>query len=375
MKKLSYLLFLLIGAFYLSTGIFANETLDSWQGNWNSMSLYLNDKEVEGAFKAKAYAEIKNPLKAKEIVPRIKKELEERRKSDIVSMVIKGDTIEFFNNKLTKENILTEKSSGKGTYKFVGTAKDNNGREFKKFEAVNNNAPYKYFIIMPINKEEALKHFHFRYGNESFEALLKQNHFPTMIAFDSTYEVLRDEIYPAKLEDWNGIWNSFYAFLDDKTVQKAFEERAKTINERNPKKKTTKEEQKAADKKTFMSPYASIVIDGDTIAFYDKMQNSKDKREGKLIYKGKYEYKGNMVTTYSPVYKFETKDEKAPYKRVVFTYVHGGTGDGTIHFHLWVGNDSFENLYKPSEDGVWPSVTPYTTTAEDMYKDLRGASE
>jgi hypothetical protein len=84
----------------------------------------------------------------------------------------------------------------KATYAYKGEVSTTNdaGRvwTWKHFETTAN-VPYKHFIILPAEADipgETMIHFHFRYGNDLDAMLAADGWFATMIAYDSTMDLL-----------------------------------------------------------------------------------------------------------------------------------------------------------------------------------------
>ena len=86
---------------------------------------------------------------------------------------------------------------GESEYKYVGKEEVEHGGhklEWDIFEAVNDDAPYKFILMMPIHGEESLTHFHMRYGDDKESLLKDEGWFPTFVKPNTTDAQIIDEI-------------------------------------------------------------------------------------------------------------------------------------------------------------------------------------
>ncbi|NVF12164.1 ZinT/AdcA family metal-binding protein [Anaerococcus sp. AGMB00486] len=161
-------------------------SLSDWEGEWNDMGRYLDKKEIQPAFKTLAENEKIDENEAKENYLK-------KRHCDFGGLRIKGDEVEFLNDFPDKNPEL----KGKGVYKFVGKQEVEHGgykMEWDIFEAKNEDAPYKYLLMMPIHGEESLTHFHMRYGNDKDKLLQEEGWYPTFVKPSTTDQQIIDEI-------------------------------------------------------------------------------------------------------------------------------------------------------------------------------------
>ena len=82
-------------------------------------------------------------------------------------------------------------------YKYVGKQEVEHGGhklEWDIFEAKNDDAPYKFILMMPIHGEESLTHFHMRYGDDKDKLLKDEGWFPTFVKPNTTDAQIIDEI-------------------------------------------------------------------------------------------------------------------------------------------------------------------------------------
>lgn len=162
-------------------------SLSEWNGDWNNIVSYLDDPELKASFDEVGKREGKTGDQAKA-------ELKERRKFDYKAVKIDGNKMSFLDNFADKGG----KVLGTGEYKFLKSQKVKHGNselEWDVFEATNADAPHKYLTMMPIHGEEALTHFHMRYGNNLDELLNPDSKwYPALIKPSSTLDQLKEEI-------------------------------------------------------------------------------------------------------------------------------------------------------------------------------------
>lgn len=161
-------------------------SLSEWEGEWNDMSGYLDKEEIQPAFKTLAENEKIDEKEAKENYLK-------KRHSDFSGLRIKGNEVEFLND--FPDN--NPEVQGKGTYKFVEKQEVEHGghkMEWDVFEAENEDAPYKFLLMMPIHGEESLTHYHMRYGDDKDKLLAEEGWYPTFVKPSTTDQQIIDEI-------------------------------------------------------------------------------------------------------------------------------------------------------------------------------------
>lgn len=159
-------------------------TLKGWEGTWNSIGLYLDEKELDSAFEAKGKKEGKTAAE-------IKQGKKDVYATEVNSMVISGDTIKFYDTKLMKEG-GEGKATAEETYKFAGNVKFGKGM-WATFESTAADSKHKYLMMTSAHGDDMM-HFHIRFGNESFEKLQEQKAYPTYIKYDTKIETLKEEM-------------------------------------------------------------------------------------------------------------------------------------------------------------------------------------
>ena len=164
----------------------AEVSLSDWEGEWNDMGGYLDKDEVQSAFKTLAEKEKVDEKEAKENYLK-------KRKCDFGGLEIKDNKIKFLKDFQDKKSEVI----GESEYKYVGKEEVEHGGhklEWDIFEAVNDDAPYKFILMMPIHGEESLTHFHMRYGDDKESLLKDEGWFPTFVKPNTTDAQIIDEI-------------------------------------------------------------------------------------------------------------------------------------------------------------------------------------
>lgn len=164
----------------------AEVSLSDWEGEWNDMGGYLDKDEVQSAFKTLAEKEKVDEKEAKENYLK-------KRKCDFGGLEIKNNKIKFLKDFPDKKSEVI----GESEYKYVGKEEVEHGGhklEWDIFEAVNDDAPYKFILMMPIHGEESLTHFHMRYGDDKESLLKDEGWFPTFVKPNTTDAQIIDEI-------------------------------------------------------------------------------------------------------------------------------------------------------------------------------------
>lgn len=167
-----------------------NVTLKDWVGSWNSMTAYLDAKELDEAYEEKAKKESEKK-KEKVTAEDVKKSKKELYASDVMGMVITENSIKYYDKKINKAG-GEEKFVAEDMYKYVGEHKAKKG-SWKQFEATNENPKYKYVMFTIVHGED-MPHFHVRFSNKSLEDLTTQKTVPTFVNFNTTMELMKEEI-------------------------------------------------------------------------------------------------------------------------------------------------------------------------------------
>lgn len=165
----------------------AKHDLSGWEGEWNNMGAYLELEEVQPAFQELAEKE-------KVSVEEAKKAYLEKRACEFDGMVVKGDEVTFLKTFPEKKGEVLAQNH----YEFVKEVKTKHGNHeltWYGFKAKEADAKYPAIVLLPLHNEEALAHYHMRYGNDVDELLsMEKKWYPTFIAPTSTIEQIKGEI-------------------------------------------------------------------------------------------------------------------------------------------------------------------------------------
>jgi zinc transport system substrate-binding protein len=196
MKRIYCVLAAVFIAGLLSAGCTSNPQVQStgvlsdWTGTWNNFSSYFDNPGITRAYEILAEREGNSPedVKSRYVAGTM-------YKCDIAAIGINGDSITFY----TEKQCVTDAASNiayTARFAYKGEVSTSNaaGRvwTWKHFETTDN-APYKHFIMLPAEADipgETMIHFHFRYGNDLDQLLAADGWFATMIAYDSTIDLL-----------------------------------------------------------------------------------------------------------------------------------------------------------------------------------------
>lgn len=160
--------------------------LSAWDGTWNNMGAYLDDRELEDAFKKLAE---KDKVTAEEA----KAKYAEKRRCDFDGMVIRDGAVTLLDGFEDKGG----KAVGQAGYAFAETRTSAFGGHeltWHVFKAYQADARYPVLMLMKVDSKGALTHFHLRYGADADELLKVEGWFPTFVRPDSTYGQLAGEI-------------------------------------------------------------------------------------------------------------------------------------------------------------------------------------
>lgn len=156
-----------------------------------------------------------------------------------------------------------------------------------------------------------------------------------------------------KLSDWDGDWNSVYAYKDDAEVLKGVESEAKEDGKEPKAFLEEKMENREFD-------FGGMVVDGDKVIFHKGKANEEGETK-EVAYKfteaAPMEHGG--ATMYW--YVFETESKDVP-KYMALMDVHGE--DTMAHFHVRLGDDKAKLV--DSEDEWYPTFVRASTPASAM---------
>ena len=358
--------------------------LDGWKGTWKSFYGSMDAPEVD-AICEKAAASL--PA----YTPKgVKGALGQSYRTDFDSLKVEGSEIAFMDSKGTSLGTLTYASRGVEKRKF-GTF----DVEWHQFEATSGAADktkeYKYLVMFAVHSDtpEGVKHWHMRYGSESFKELIDEAAramwWPTLCAPGDVARLLKDMSTPEAikevvdmlkdanpLEGWKGTWVNPISFLDDPAMKPVYEAVSKKAAEKG--KTYTPEAVKGFFKETMLrSDFAGgAKVEGNSFTFLDD--------KGGVKATVSYVFDGIEVRKFGeypiPWSVFKAEAE-GPYKYLTLLPKGKDSADGFIHFHMRYGDKSVEALLDDPKLALWfPTLCESTTTAEKFAHDmLEGADE
>jgi zinc transport system substrate-binding protein len=167
----------------------SQSVLSDWTGTWNNFSSYFDSPGITRAYEILAGREGSSPedVKARYVTGTT-------YRCDIAALGIQGDTITFYSEKQFVSGAASH-IAYTARYAYRGEVSTTSGgrvSKWKHFET-NDNVPYRHFIALPAEADvpgETMIHFHFRYGNDLNQLLAADGWYPTMIAYDSTVDLL-----------------------------------------------------------------------------------------------------------------------------------------------------------------------------------------
>lgn len=150
------------------------------------------------------------------------------------------------------------------------------------------------------------------------------------------------------LSDWNGQWNSFLGYMDDKELEEPI---AKLAEKRG----VTVEQFKAMPAKMMETDVGAMSIKDGEITFFDGFEARGGKEFDKAVYEFVKSHTLKFGETEFQMHEF--KSEKAKYPVLLMTDAENE--EGMVHFHVRFGNSAEElianEMWYPTF--VTPSIT------------------
>jgi len=350
--------------------------LAQWNGEWKGMQTFLDSPTMDSAYEAVA-SQVSGYT-----ADGVKMFMKSMYNSDVASMKIQGNSILFTvedsnsTEKERKTSTVTRTYASKGTVPMTGYE----GSYWHQFEATNEGSGgYTYVVTTTAHADspDSMKHWHFRCGNESFEALTDSSlamWWPTMVAGETTTEAAAQDTMEAAeeyasflsqlppLSGWTGEWVSMAGYLDNELMTPAYEA---TVEEAAKLGKTyTVQQVKAFIQAMYATSCSGFTITGEAISFLDD--------QGNVIAKSDYACAGLLpMTGYAGYYwnVFEATGTASGYSDVVATEVHGGHEGGLTHWHIRYGDRGAKALADYENPNWWPTLVRKGTSAEKVATD------
>lgn len=159
--------------------------LTDWLGTWNSITYYLDETEVQGAFEELADGEA-------DTVEASKENYQEKILTDFTAMVIEEDQITYLDGPESEGGEVIETV----TYEYQEEqTTEHGGQKLSWFKFVaTEEAIHEAILLLDVHGEESMPHFHFRYGTADEDLLTKEDWYPTLVAPTTTLDQVYEEI-------------------------------------------------------------------------------------------------------------------------------------------------------------------------------------
>ncbi|TQR26684.1 metal ABC transporter solute-binding protein, Zn/Mn family [Campylobacter sp. MIT 97-5078] len=225
------------------------------------------------------------------------------------------------------------------------------GLEFEKPMIYKFKDTFKNLSIIDTRKDIKLLYTTFEYAHHEEEAEHKTHfeHKHAPVVFKDS------EVKDRTINDYQGEFYSVYPLLLDDSLDEIFY--LKALNN-----KQSKNEIKAYYKEGYKSDIDKILINNDNISFYKKNE----------VLKGTYAYKGFKIFTYESGkkgvrYQFENTDKTSKAPKFVQFSDHQISPTKSNHFHIFIGDLSFEALNKKMLN--WPTFYSTLLSKEQIIED------
>ncbi|PYE85808.1 metal-binding protein ZinT [Pseudoroseicyclus aestuarii] len=163
------------------------------------------------------------------------------------------------------------------------------------------------------------------------------------------------QVQPRTLQDWQGDWQSIYPFLMDGTLDPVMAHKAESG-------KMSAEEYRDYYEIGYATGVERIVIDGDTVTFYEDGEPTEARYESDGYWILEYEA-GNRGVRYS--FEKAEGDEDAPQFIQFSDHLIWPMEAG--HYHLYWGDDRAALLEEVTN---WPTYFPADWSGEEVAEDL-----
>ena len=165
------------------------------------------------------------------------------------------------------------------------------------------------------------------------------------------------DVRDRNLNDWDGMWQSLYPYLQDGSLDPVLRKKAEKD------KSKSFDEIKAYYQKGYATDIDTIGIENGVIEFH----------VGDKVSACKYDYAGHKILTYTSGkkgvrYLFECKDASSKAPRYVQFSDHIIAPRTSAHFHIFMGNASQEALLAEMDN--WPTYYPYQLKKDQIVDEM-----
>lgn len=154
-----------------------------WEGEWNSVSAFMDEEEVKEALEEAAKEDGKT-------VEETTKEKFAGIESDHAAMIVKGDKVTFL------DGIIGDgKEVEAAEYEFKESRPIEHGGKtyyWHVFESKGDGP--KYLMLMEVHGEQHLAHFHMRYGDDIEKLEAREDWYPTFVRPNASMDLIAEEI-------------------------------------------------------------------------------------------------------------------------------------------------------------------------------------
>ncbi|MFG6665691.1 metal-binding protein ZinT [Halomonas sp. HNIBRBA4712] len=163
-----------------------------------------------------------------------------------------------------------------------------------------------------------------------------------------------EQVQDRELTDWEGDWQSVYPYLQDGTLEPVFEHKAENAS-------MTAEEYAEYYEVGYQTDVERIVIDGNTVTFYENGEESS----------AHYAYDGYEILEYEAGNRgvrfiFENEDSDEMPRYIQFSD-HSIYPTDAHHFHLYWGDDRGALL---DEVTNWPTYYPSDMNSDQIVEEM-----
>ncbi|MFG6150252.1 metal ABC transporter solute-binding protein, Zn/Mn family [Halobacillus sp. B23F22_1] len=164
------------------------------------------------------------------------------------------------------------------------------------------------------------------------------------------------QVEERELSDWEGDWQSVYPYHEDGTLDEVYEHKAENEGDK------TAEEYKEYYEAGYVTDVDRIVIDGETVTFYE----NGEERSGEYVSDG-YEILTYDAGNRGVRYIFKLKEEAEGLPEYIQFSDHSIYPTKADHYHLYWGDDREELL---DEVTHWPTYYPSDMDGHDIAHEM-----